>query len=89
MVSNHYREDHKLIFRVRHCMGIFCLILYVLGIFHVLLGVQSPGKIEILLIFCLSFYLMLNLISVVHLWVADVKVYLNCSHRMIRDQVGF
>ena len=42
VVSSVYRVCHKLIFRVRRrCMGIFCLILYVLDIVQVLLDVQN------------------------------------------------
>ena len=41
VVSNVYRLYHKLIVRVRHCMGIFRLTLYVLDSVQVLLDVQN------------------------------------------------
>ena len=45
VVSSVYRVCHKLIFRVRRCMGIYHLILYVLDIFQVLLDVQNLQKL--------------------------------------------
>ena len=56
VVSSVYRVYHKLIFRVRRCMGIFHLILYVLDIFQVLLDVQNLKKLGNILIFYLCFY---------------------------------
>ena len=44
VVSSVYRVCHKLIFRVRRCMGIFHLVLYVLDIFQVLLDVHNLKK---------------------------------------------
>ena len=45
VVSSVYRVCHKLIFRVRRCMGIFHLVLYVLEIFQVQLDVQNLQKL--------------------------------------------
>ena len=55
MVSSVYRVFHKLIFRVRRCMGIFRLILYVLDIVQVVLDVQNRQGLENLLFFCRFF----------------------------------
>ena len=41
VVSNFYHEDHKLIFRARHCMGNYRLICCGLGFFQVLLDVRN------------------------------------------------
>ena len=46
VVSSAYRVCHKLIFRVRRCMGIFHLVLYVLDIFQVLLDVQNRQDLK-------------------------------------------
>ena len=46
VVSNVYRVGHRLIVRVRHYTGIFCLILYVLGVFQVVIDVQSLKKLS-------------------------------------------
>ena len=56
VVSSSYRVCHKLIFRVRRCMGIFHLVLYVLDIFQVLLDVQNRQRPENMLVFCRCFY---------------------------------
>ena len=56
VVSSVYHVCHKLIFRVRRCMGIFHQILYVLDIFQVLLDVQNLKKLGNLLTFYLCFY---------------------------------
>ena len=58
MVSSVYHVRHKFIFRVRRCMGIFHLVLYVLDIFQVLLDVQSRQRLENLEFF-LSVFLFL------------------------------
>ena len=56
VVSSAYRVWHKLIFRVRRCMGIFHLVLYVLDIFQVLFDVQNRQRLENILVFCRCFY---------------------------------
>ena len=53
---NFYRVGHTLIVRVRRGTDIYCLILYDIGIFHVLLDVQSLEKLENLTIFDLCLY---------------------------------
>ena len=47
VVSNVYRVGHRLIIRVRRYTGIFRLVLYVLGVFQVVIDVQSLKKLEI------------------------------------------
>ena len=92
VVSSAYRVCHKFFFRVRHCMGIFHLVLYVLDIFQVLLDVQNRQRLETILIFCRCFYFLWYLI-----WVArfynhrdlDVEIVLYYFGRMIHGQVGF
>ena len=56
VVSSVYRVCHKLIFRVRRCMGIFHLVLYVLDIFQVLLDVHILKKLGNILTFYLCFF---------------------------------
>ena len=46
VVSNVYRVSHRLIVRVRRYTGIFRLVLYVLGVFQVVIDVQSLKKLE-------------------------------------------
>ena len=46
VVSNVYRVGHRLIVRVRRYTGIFRLVLYVLGVFQVVIDVQSLKKLE-------------------------------------------
>ena len=55
VVSSAYRVCHKLILGVSRCMGIFHLVLYVLGIFQVLLDVQNRQRLENILVFCRCF----------------------------------
>ena len=56
VVSNVYRVCHRLIVRVRRYMGICHLVLYVLGVFQVVIDVQSLKKLESILTFFRSFY---------------------------------
>ena len=56
VVSNVYHVGHRLIVRVRRYTGIFRLVLYVLGVFQVVIDVQSLKKLENLLTFFGSFY---------------------------------
>ena len=63
MVSSAYRICHKLIFRVRRCMGIFHLVLYVLDIFQVVLDVQNRQRLENILVFCRCFYFFCDIFS--------------------------
>ena len=77
---------------MRCAMGICHLILYDLGIFRVLLGVQSLEKLENSPVFDLFFYLWLILVYLIcfyNLQGLDVKVFLYYSDRKIRDQVYF
>ena len=62
MVSSVYRVYHKSIVRVRHYMGVFRLIEYVLDIVQVLLDVQNRQRLENLLFFCLRFDFLLDLV---------------------------
>ena len=87
-VSSVYHVCHKLIFRVRLCMGIFHLILYVLDNFQVLLDVQNRQRLENVLFFCPCFYFLWCLVRVVRFY-NHRKVVLYYFGRMIRDQVGF
>ena len=57
VVSSVYRVCHKLIFRVRRCMGIFHLVLYVFDIFQVLLDVQNLQKLGNILLFLYVFFI--------------------------------
>ena len=50
VVSNVHRVCHMLIVPVRHYMGIFRLIEYVLDIFQVVPGVQNRQRLENLLL---------------------------------------
>ena len=62
MVSKFYHGYHKLIVHVRRGTGFYRLILYDLGIFQVLLDVQSLEKLKKLPILSFCFCLELTII---------------------------